>query len=68
LTVPANHAGVPGISFPAGFDINSLPIGIQLLGPDFSEGTLLNLVHVFETETHSEPWRQTLPKVIRELV
>jgi aspartyl-tRNA(Asn)/glutamyl-tRNA(Gln) amidotransferase subunit A len=68
LTVPANHAGVPGISFPAGFDANSLPIGIQLLGPDFSEGTLLNLVHAFETETHAEPWRQTLPKVIRELV
>ncbi len=68
LTVPANHAGVPGISFPAGFDDRGLPIGIQLLGPDFSEGALLNLVHAFETETQMEPWRQDLPKVIRELV
>jgi aspartyl-tRNA(Asn)/glutamyl-tRNA(Gln) amidotransferase subunit A len=68
LTVPANHAGVPGISFPAGFDAKGLPIGIQLLGFDFSEGVLLNLVHAFETETRLEPWRQNLPKVIRELV
>ncbi len=68
LTVPANHAGVPGISFPTGFDDRGLPIGIQLLGPDFSEGALLNLVHAFETETQMEPWRQELPKVVRELV
>jgi aspartyl-tRNA(Asn)/glutamyl-tRNA(Gln) amidotransferase subunit A len=68
LTVPANHAGVPGISFPAGFDTNGLPLGIQLIGPDFSEGTLLNLVHAFETETQTESWRQVLPMVIRNLV
>ena len=68
LTVPANHAGVPGISFPTGFDDRGLPIGIQLLGPDFSEGELLNLVHTFETETQMEPWRQDLPKVIQKLV
>ena len=43
LTVPANHAGVPGISLPAGFDSAGLPTGIQLLGPDFSEATLLQI-------------------------
>ena len=35
LTVPANHAGVPGISLPGGLDSDGLPIGIQLLGPRF---------------------------------
>ena len=34
LTVPANHAGVPGISLPGGLDADMLPIGIQLLGAD----------------------------------
>src|SRR3972149_9982316 len=33
LTVPANHAGIPGLSIPAGFDKDGLPIGVQLLGP-----------------------------------
>jgi aspartyl-tRNA(Asn)/glutamyl-tRNA(Gln) amidotransferase subunit A len=41
FTVPANLAGVPGISVPAGFDKQGLPVGVQLLGPDFSEAALL---------------------------
>jgi aspartyl-tRNA(Asn)/glutamyl-tRNA(Gln) amidotransferase subunit A len=67
LTVPANHAGIPGISLPAGFDAQGLPIGIQLLGPDFSEGSLLNLAHAFETETQTEPWRLARPAVVQRL-
>jgi aspartyl-tRNA(Asn)/glutamyl-tRNA(Gln) amidotransferase subunit A len=67
LTVPANHAGVPGISLPAGFGAEGLPIGIQLLGPDYSEGTLLNLSHAYETATQTEPWRNIRPSVITEL-
>jgi aspartyl-tRNA(Asn)/glutamyl-tRNA(Gln) amidotransferase subunit A len=65
LTVPANHAGVPGISLPAGFDARGLPIGIQLLGADFSEGSLLNLAHAFETETQAEPWRKKRPAILQ---
>ena len=49
LTVAANHAGIPGISVPAGFDREGLPIGIQFLGPDFSEGLLLRIAKSFET-------------------
>ena len=67
LTVPANHAGVPGISIPAGFDTEDLPIGIQLLGPDYSEGTLLNLAHAYETATQTESWRNIRPPVIMDL-
>ena len=58
LTVPANHAGTPGISFPGGFDDDGLPIGLQLLGPDFSEGTLLQLTHAYETATK---WHERHP-------
>jgi aspartyl-tRNA(Asn)/glutamyl-tRNA(Gln) amidotransferase subunit A len=64
LTVPANHAGVPGISIPAGFDQDQLPIGIQLLGPDFSEDVLLRLGRAYEMATADEEWRLKRPPVL----
>ncbi|MBN1266512.1 MAG: Asp-tRNA(Asn)/Glu-tRNA(Gln) amidotransferase subunit GatA [Anaerolineales bacterium] len=67
LTVPANHAGIPGISVPAGFDSNGLPIGIQFLGRDFDEQTLLQAGRAFEIATESEDWRQMRPMVLRDL-
>ncbi len=67
LTVPANHAGVPGLSIPAGLDHQGLPIGIQFLGPDFSEETLLQLGRGFEMLTEDEPWREIKPKVLEKL-
>jgi len=63
LTVPANHAGIPGISLPAGFDSAGLPIGIQLLGPDFSEPVLLRAARAYELATQSEAWRQRKPLI-----
>lgn len=65
LTVPANHAGVPGISIPAGLDAAGLPIGIQFLGPDFSEATLLRLSYAYEQATAGAEWRQVRPQVLR---
>ncbi|MBE0697797.1 MAG: Asp-tRNA(Asn)/Glu-tRNA(Gln) amidotransferase subunit GatA, partial [Anaerolineaceae bacterium] len=67
LTVPANHAGIPGISVPAGLDGEGLPIGIQLLGPDFSEGTLLRIGRAYEIATQDENWRRARPSVLRSL-
>jgi aspartyl-tRNA(Asn)/glutamyl-tRNA(Gln) amidotransferase subunit A len=64
LTVPANHAGVPGLSIPAGFDRDGLPIGAQLLGPDFSEATLLRIGRAYELATAGEAWRKKKPKAI----
>jgi aspartyl-tRNA(Asn)/glutamyl-tRNA(Gln) amidotransferase subunit A len=65
LTVPANHAGVPGLSLPGGLDQEGLPIGIQLLGPDFSEDVLLRIGRAFERVTADDDWRQVKPKVLR---
>jgi aspartyl-tRNA(Asn)/glutamyl-tRNA(Gln) amidotransferase subunit A len=65
LTVPADHAGVPGISIPAGLDRDRLPIGIQLLGPDFSEGMLMRVGRSFEMATAAEAWRLARPTVLR---
>ncbi len=65
LTVPANHAGVPGISVPGGIAPDGLPIGIQFLGPDFSEGRLLQIARAFEMATQDEGWRKVKPGVLR---
>ena len=47
-TCTANLAGVPGISIPCGLSGEGLPIGFQLMGPHWSEGTLLRLAHTYE--------------------
>jgi aspartyl-tRNA(Asn)/glutamyl-tRNA(Gln) amidotransferase subunit A len=51
FTLPANLAGLPGISVPAGFDGNGLPIGLQLLGPRFREDVLLSVAHAYQQVT-----------------
>lgn len=64
FTVPANHAGIPGISLPAGIAKDGLPVGVQLLGPDFSEQTLLQMGRAFELGTQDEAWRSMKPAVL----
>ena len=51
FTLPANLAGVPGISFPVGFDKNNLPIGLQLIGPRFREDVILRAAHAYQQVT-----------------
>lgn len=53
LTVPANLTGIPAISFPAGWH-GKLPIGVQLMGPKFSDPLLVSAARFFEKEGH--PW------------
>jgi aspartyl-tRNA(Asn)/glutamyl-tRNA(Gln) amidotransferase subunit A len=67
LTVPANHAGVPGISVPAGLDGQRLPLSIQLLGPDFSEATLLRIGRSYEQATAGDAWRLEKPAVLQKI-
>jgi aspartyl-tRNA(Asn)/glutamyl-tRNA(Gln) amidotransferase subunit A len=47
-TCTANLAGIPGISVPCGLSAENLPIGLQLVGPHWSEAALLRLAHAFE--------------------
>ena len=49
-TIGANLAGLPGLSLPCGF-VDGLPMGLQLIGPHFSESKLLNAAHRFQTAT-----------------
>lgn len=48
-TVTANIAGLPGVSVPCGFGANHMPIGMQILGPKFSEAKLLGIAKCYET-------------------
>jgi aspartyl-tRNA(Asn)/glutamyl-tRNA(Gln) amidotransferase subunit A len=47
-TVPANLAGLPGLSVPCGFDGKRLPIGLHFVGRPFDEETILRLGHAAE--------------------
>ncbi|SFU87220.1 Asp-tRNA(Asn)/Glu-tRNA(Gln) amidotransferase subunit GatA [Alicyclobacillus macrosporangiidus] len=47
-TIPANLAGLPGISVPCGLTEAGLPVGLQLVGRAFDEKTLLAAAHAYE--------------------
>jgi aspartyl-tRNA(Asn)/glutamyl-tRNA(Gln) amidotransferase subunit A len=61
FTIPANLAGICGISIPGGFS-NSLPVGLQLLGNIFAEDVILRVADAFEqvTDYHTR-WPNALP-------
>jgi aspartyl-tRNA(Asn)/glutamyl-tRNA(Gln) amidotransferase subunit A len=48
-TTSINLAGIPGISIPCGEDHQGLPIGMQILGPQFGESTILKVADFLET-------------------
>jgi aspartyl-tRNA(Asn)/glutamyl-tRNA(Gln) amidotransferase subunit A len=48
LTIPSNMAGLPGLSIPCGLS-EGLPVGFQLIGPQFSENLLFRVGHALET-------------------
>ncbi|MGU7998196.1 Asp-tRNA(Asn)/Glu-tRNA(Gln) amidotransferase subunit GatA [Streptococcus suis] len=50
LTIPVNLAGLPGLSIPAGF-VEGLPVGLQLIGPKYSEETIYQVAAAFEATT-----------------
>ncbi|WP_349367647.1 Asp-tRNA(Asn)/Glu-tRNA(Gln) amidotransferase subunit GatA [Salinarimonas sp.] len=60
FTVTVNMAGLPGISVPAGFDAQGLPLGLQLIGRAFDEETLFAAGQVIEDAagrvTYPQPW------------
>ena len=59
FTIPANLAGLPGISFPCG-SYNGLPLGLQLVGNSLEEGKLLSAAHHFQEVTN---WHKESPEL-----
>ncbi len=60
-TIPVNLAGLPGMSVPAGLH-NGRPVGLQLVGPYFSEAKLLNVAHRFQQATD---WHRQSPELAK---
>jgi aspartyl-tRNA(Asn)/glutamyl-tRNA(Gln) amidotransferase subunit A len=54
FTVPANLAGVPAISVPAGLDANGLPLGLQVIGKPFDEETVFTVSAALERAARFE--------------
>lgn len=44
-------AGIPALSTPCGFSASGLPIGLQIMGPQWGEATILNAAHAYEKAT-----------------
>lgn len=57
FTIPANLAGLPGLSAPCGF-VDNMPVGVQLVGNYFKEAQLLNVAHQFQQATD---WHTKMP-------
>jgi aspartyl-tRNA(Asn)/glutamyl-tRNA(Gln) amidotransferase subunit A len=56
-TIPVNIAGLPGISIPAGFS-DGLPVGLQVIGPQFGDERVLRIAHAYEQATE---WHEKHP-------
>jgi len=50
-TIPANLAGLPGMSIPCGFGTGNLPVGLHLIGNYFTEAKMLNVAHQYQKAT-----------------
>lgn len=60
LIEPSTIAGLPAINIPCGFDRTGLPIGLQIMGPHFSEKLILNVAYQYEQTTK---WHMEKPKL-----
>jgi aspartyl-tRNA(Asn)/glutamyl-tRNA(Gln) amidotransferase subunit A len=54
FTIPSNMAGVPSMSIPCGLS-DGLPVGLQLIGPQFSESVLFKVGHALEQAIGFDP-------------
>ena len=63
LLEPSSLAGLPGINVPCGF-IAGLPVGLDIVGPQFSESKILQIAQAFEQATDYHLQKPNLPKNI----
>ena len=54
FNTPANLTGLPAISFPAGYDTDGLPVGMQAIAAPWREDVLLQLAYLSESLVHRQ--------------
>lgn len=57
------QSGLPAISVPAGFTADGIPVGMEFLGREFTEGKLLELGYSWEQATHHRQPPSTTPEI-----
>lgn len=62
-TRPVNVWGLPAISVPCGFTTAGLPIGLQIVGPHWGEGEVLQLAYAYEQAT---AWHKRSPRLVED--
>lgn len=60
LVEPSSIAGLSGINVPCGFDSKGLPIGLQIIGPQFAEEVVINAGYKYEQATN---WNERRPNL-----
>ena len=60
-TIAVNLAGLPGMSIPAGFGANNMPVGLQIIGNYFAEAQMLNVAHQYQLATD---WHSRAPQEV----
>lgn len=60
FTIPASMAGIPALSIPCGFSAEGLPVGLQIIAPQYAEEKLLQVGHAYQTLTD---WHRRFPKL-----
>ncbi len=59
FTIPANLAGLPAVSVPCGYDAEGLPLGLQILGPQLCDVSVLQMAYAYEQATN---WNRIPPR------
>ncbi|PYX61496.1 MAG: hypothetical protein DMG73_03375 [Acidobacteria bacterium] len=60
LTYPFNLTGLPAATVPCGFTSEGLPVGLQIVGPRFSDASVLRASAAFE---QAKPWAGRRPEI-----
>jgi aspartyl-tRNA(Asn)/glutamyl-tRNA(Gln) amidotransferase subunit A len=63
LVEPSSIAGLSGINIPVGFSKSGLPIGMQIIGPQFNEELILSVANEYELNTQNDDWRKKIPNL-----
>ncbi len=58
LVEPSSIAGLTGINIPVGFSSSNLPIGMQIIGPQWGESKIIQIANIYESTTQDEVWRK----------
>ena len=66
LTTPASMAGIPAISIPCGM-VDGMPVGLQIMGKQFDEETVMRVAYAYEMATQDAAWRVELNEKLKTI-